>query len=172
MRPRLLWVPALLVVIDAILLLALRGHPWALQWVQRDPDGTLYEQAPDEAMRIRVGGWPFDYRAPVDARATGATALPVRRRGDRRLGDLRAAIRWGRVELRVGEPFARPTWRLRDALTLAADSSRRFLCDSYSRATVAVCQSMGYAARVDLMDGHITSEVYLPALGQWVLGDA
>src|SRR5262249_7080834 len=107
MRPRLLWGPALLVVIDAVLLLGFRGHPSALQWVQRDPDGTLYEQAPDEAMRIRVGGWPFDYRAPVDARETGATALPVRRGGDRGLDDVRAAIRWVRVQLRVGEPFAR-----------------------------------------------------------------
>lgn len=172
MRPRILGALALLVAVDAIFLLALRGHPWALQWVRRDADGALYEQAPDEAMRIRVGGWLFDYRAPTDARDAGAVPLPVRRGGDRGLDDMRAAIRWVRVQLRVGEPFARPTWRLQDALRLAADSSRRFLCDSYSRATVAVCQSMGYAARVDLLDGHITSEVYLPALGQWVLGDA
>jgi hypothetical protein len=37
---------------------------------------------------------------------------------------------------------------------------------------VAVLQGMGYPARVVLMDGHIVSEVFLPARGQWVVADA
>src|SRR5262249_34601575 len=160
-------------LIDAALLFSLRHRPWAIGLLQRDSSGALFEAAPDSAMRIAIEGRTFDYRAPFDAIDPGPEAvIPVRPGGDRGLDDLRTAIRWGRDGRRVGEASLPPVWRLRDAVHLARTSTRRFYCGSYSRAMVAVLQGMGYPARVDLMDGHIVSEVYLPALGQWVVADA
>jgi hypothetical protein len=173
MRRSLLAVLVLVAMGDAALLLALRGQGWALQLVHRDATGEALAAPPDGAMRVRVGRLDFDYRVPPASRAAPPGAgLPRRTGADSGLADVRAAILWVRGKLRVGEHYTPRPWRLREALAAAADTSRRFYCYSYACAMVAACQDLGYAARVAQLQGHVTSEVFLPALGQWVLADA
>jgi hypothetical protein len=165
---RLLLILAILVAGDLALLGTLRGRPYALVWLDRDPDGRYFSAAPDPHGVAHIGEGTLQYGIP----ARSKIEVPVATGGDGGLEDVRAAILWVRRELRVGDDFHAETWWLRDIVDAAARGDRGFMCDSYSRALAAVFMRMGYTGRIVHLDGHISCELYLPSRHQWVFADA
>jgi hypothetical protein len=98
--------------------------------------------------------------------------LPARAGGDYGLADVRRDIAWVLARLRAGNSFPTHRWRLEDVLAAARNPRRRFFCFTYSSALVSVAESQGYPARPVELGDHITAEVFLPALDQWVMADA
>ncbi len=172
MRRKLALGIVVLLLGDALLVASLKGRMWSLVWVYQDRTGAAFEAAPDSAMRVVVAGQPFDYAVEFQPAYVQRARFPDRSEADSGLADVRACIRWVRDRLRVGEGYRPQEWRLSYLLAAAADSSMRFWCDTYARALVAAAQSQGYAARVIHLEGHVTSEIFLPRLGQWVWADA
>jgi hypothetical protein len=153
---------------NAVLLKSLKGGVWALQLLAQDPDGSAFETPPDDRGVAHAGDLAIDYLVPREP----TPGLGAATGGDRGLDDVREAIRWVRLHLRTGRFFWITPWHIADVLRAAEDPNRKFFCGSYSRMLAAACISRGYPARVVEMNGHIESEVYLPAVGHWVLADA
>ena len=162
----------LFVIGDEALLFSLKGRLWALQIVRRDPTGAIFDAAPDDARQAHHANLDFDYAVGVDPARAARAGVPPGTGADGGLEDLRHDIRWVRSRLRSGDTYMAHTWRLEDVLAAAADPERRFYCYSYACAMVSAAEGQGYAARIVYLGRHITSEVYLPARGQWVMADA
>ena len=166
---RRLLLPLLILAAGNLALLGtLRGREYAMVRLARDTDGSIVNAAPGADHVARAGKVSVDYsvafRDQID--------VPAATGGDGGLDDVRSAIRWVRSLFSVGDDYRAESWYLSDALTSARDGHRRFMCDSYARALVNASLRQGYSARVVLLDGHISSEIYLPGRGQWVFADA
>ncbi len=146
----------------------LRGREYATVWLAHDPQGAAFDAAPGPNRVARAGDVLLNYSIGFKNRVP----TPPRTDRDRGLDDVRASITWVRAKLAVGDDYHAETWYLSDALDAAREGEGRFMCDSYSRALVNASLRQGYAARVVLLDGHISSEVFLPAVGRWVFADA
>jgi len=170
----LTWVALFLAIVigNEVLLFSLRGRIWALQLVHRDTSGEVFAASPGPDRRVRAGRLELDYTVGMDMARMASLGVPATTGGDDGLDDLRADVRWVRSRLRSGEGYVSSRWRLEEVVAAAADSSQRFFCLSYACAMVSVAELQGYAARVVFLGRHITSEVYLPARGQWVMADA
>jgi hypothetical protein len=164
---RLLPLVVVLIAGNLALFGTLRGREYALIWLERDTDGRLFQAAPGPDRVTHAGGFDFDYNVALRTQIQ----VPAATGGDGGLDDVRSSIRWVRQLLAVGEDYHAENWWLRDVVR-AAQGSRRFMCDSYSRALVNACLRQGYAARIVMLDGHIAAEVYLPQRHQWVFADA
>lgn len=169
MSGRLAWAALAVLVLagNAALLGALAGRTWALQAAVTDRTGALFECGPT-GFRHTPTGVRLNLFEPRET----AAALPPRSGDPSGLGDLAAGIRFARATLRVGAFYPDPAYRLDELLGAAADTSRRFYCGSYSRLLGYALRNMGYPVRVVALEGHITTEAWLPALRQWVLCDA
>jgi hypothetical protein len=157
---------------DEVLVLTLKGRTHALQLVHRDTTGAAFEAAPDAARRVHADGVAFDYATGMDAARAAPLGVPAATGLDGGLDDVRRAVAWVRARLRSGEGYPQSRWRLEQAVAAAADPGRGFLCFSYACAVASVAEAQGYAARVVYLGRHITSEVFLPARGSWVMADA
>ena len=117
--PRRLILLAILVAGNLALLGAMRGRQFTLVVPFYDPDGSVFSAAPGPDHMVRAGAEHFDYRigfgSPIE--------LPPRTNGDRGLDDVRAAVRWVRFHLRVGDDFHAETWWLSDILVAASGRS-------------------------------------------------
>jgi len=145
----------------------LRGRNFALLRLDHDRDGSRVSAPPAWPGIAPASRGALDYRIQF----RHATAIPRATGGDAGLADVRADIAWVRDLLSVGDDFHTDIWWLRD-IVLARQEGRRFMCDTYSRALANIALRQDMPARIVLLDGHITSEIFLPRLGRWVFADA
>ncbi|MCX8082652.1 MAG: transglutaminase domain-containing protein [bacterium] len=134
-------------------------------------DYKVFNQGPDQQMKIQVKNKVFDYKFPVILNKHELTFLNIDVEKNTSTfvkvinicKSVRNSLKFGddKVHYYYWEPH----------LILKDMKRYRFLCDGYARLAASIAQSYGIPSRVLWLKGHVTSEFYISEFDKWVLID-
>ena len=133
-----------------------------------------FNQPPTESMTVAFDGSVFDYRIPHTMQEDAFDEIneAVQKTPAGSVSSVLLIAQWVRSTVQfAGSTGHPPPGRPEDHQSGENNGAYRGLCDFYSRLFVITCQSLGIAARIIELDGHVVPEAFVKEVARWVMVD-
>ena len=171
-----IWITILFVVFGILVveMYYLKTLPCSFVRVYYTSDLGEFNKPPTEEMTVEIDRYIFSYRIPHRMKQDNIKEVKdsIHNKGLDTIDSLIMIANWVRSKLKFGrQDYSCNKFLVEEILSDAKNKDLSVLCDSYSRLFVIACQSLGIAARILELGGHIVPEVFIRGKNKWVMID-